>query len=80
MPEKKVCFFCIQDTFEGVAICPSCRFRYDQAKKDLERYRRMYASERAGFFRLSKENERLRAGFLRLEDELAKLKRKKKST
>lgn len=77
MPEKKVCYSCIQDTFEGVVICPSCRFRNEQVKTEFERQTRMYRMERAVRFRLSKDNEKLRTGFLRLEDELAKLKKKK---
>lgn len=67
MSERKICFYCLENTPSCVYICPMCRLKYDQAKRDLEWYKRTAARERAGFFRLSKENAKLREHIALLE-------------
>lgn len=71
---QKVCFYCIDKTFEGVIICPTCRYRYDHAKKELERHKIMYAREKAICFRLMKENQGLRGALAKLEKQPKKPK------
>lgn len=70
MSEGKVCFYCIENTLSCVYICPMCRLKYDQAKRDAEWYKRVAAQERATFFRLSKENRQLRQEIAELTKKL----------
>lgn len=60
------CFYCL-DKRVSIAICLDCRTKLEQAKKDLEWYKRAAARERAVYFRLSKENLGLKAEIARLQ-------------
>ena len=61
------CFYCLGNSM-NVEICLDCRSKQERAKKDLEWYKNQAARERNNFFRLSKENAKLR-------QEIAVLKR-----
>lgn len=78
MPETCRCFYCIQDTFEGVTICPLCRFKHEECRKDLEYYRRLYTKERSASYRLARENEKLRGALFQLEEKKEHLRGTKK--
>jgi phosphoglycerate-specific signal transduction histidine kinase len=73
--EGNVCFYCINKTPGGVWVCHGCRGKVEIDKRDLDRYRRMATRERSLFFRLSKENQKLREYVAKLE---AEVKRRKK--
>lgn len=62
------CVYCL-DPKVNVAICLGCKAKLDQARKDVECYKRMATRERSGFFRLSRENQRLREHLAKLENE-----------
>lgn len=53
------CFFCLEKTV-SIAICLGCKSKYDMMKKDLEYWKRQAAGQRTSFFRVEKENIRLR--------------------
>jgi hypothetical protein len=65
--EGKICVYCLENTASCVFICPLCRHKYEQAKRDAEWYKKMANRERAGFFRLSRENTKLREHIALLE-------------
>jgi hypothetical protein len=53
------CFYCLEKHV-SVAICLSCRSKYDMMKRDLEYWKRQAAWQRRSFFNVEKENRRLR--------------------
>jgi hypothetical protein len=75
VPEGNVCFYCLDKPTGGVCVCLGCRSKLEMAKLDLERYRRNATRERSLYFRLSKENQRLRAYVAKLEAEAERRKK-----
>lgn len=64
---KRPCFYCLGNSM-NVEVCLDCRSKLERAKKDLEWYKSQAGRERSNFFRLSKENMKLR-------QEIAELRR-----
>ena len=64
------CVYCL-DKNVSVAICLNCKSKLERAREDLVWYKNQAARERNNFFRLSKENRKLR-------EEIAVLKRPRK--
>lgn len=65
---QRPCFYCLGNSM-NVEVCLDCRSKHERAKKDLEWFKNQADRERANFFRLSKEN-------LKLRQEIAELRRK----
>lgn len=63
---KGVCFFCL-DPKINVSICLVCRYKLEQAERDAERYRKTADFERRAFFRVNKENMKLKELLAKLE-------------
>lgn len=53
------CFYCL-DKMVHIAICIGCKGKLERAKEDLKWYKNQAGRERSTFFRLSKENIRLK--------------------
>jgi len=64
------CFYCLEPVV-SVAMCLNCKAKLERAREDLVWYKNQAARERNNFFRLSKENRKLR-------EEIAVLKRPRK--
>lgn len=65
---ERPCFYC-HGGMMHVALCLECRSKLERAREDLKWYKNQAARERSTFFRLSKENMKLR-------QEVAELRRK----
>ena len=59
------CVYCLAGG--KYSICLDCRTKFDIAKKDAEYYKREYARQRTAFFRVTKENERLKEALKKKE-------------
>ena len=53
------CFYCL-GSGGNVEICLDCRSKYEAAKRDLEHYKKQVDYYRRSWFRIDKENRRLK--------------------